>query len=120
MDLPRPLAINAAYAKDEKEIANLEKEEDIAAELVKVEMISVSSKFYSASFFFFSLPYVLLIFKLLTLDSIEYPTKSIKPPSKVDPDYFLQNFEHFDARELAEAQALVDEETKNIVATQGM
>lgn len=96
LDLPRPLAINAAYAKDEREIANLEKEEDIAVELIKLEMIS-----------------------LLTLDSIEYPTKSIKAPSKVDPDYFLQNFEVFNARELAEAQALLDEETKNIIAIQG-
>jgi len=96
LDLPRPLLINAAYAKDEKEIANLEKEEDIAVELIKLEMIS-----------------------LLTLDAIEYPTKNIKAPAKVDPDYFLRNFEVYDASELAEAQALLDEETKNIIATQG-
>jgi len=93
LDLPRPLAVNAAYAKDAKEIANLEKTDDIAAELIKLEMIS-----------------------LLTLDAIEYPTKNIKAPSKVDPDYFLQNFEIFDQRELAEAQALLDEETKEIMA----
>jgi pre-mRNA-splicing factor CDC5/CEF1 len=96
LDLPRPLLINAAYAKDEKDILNLEKEEDIAAELIKLEMIS-----------------------LLTLDSIEYPTKNIKAPSKVDPDYFLQNFVIYDPSELAEAQALLDEETKNVIASQG-
>jgi pre-mRNA-splicing factor CDC5/CEF1 len=96
LDLPRPLAVNAAYAKDEKEIQNLEKEEDIAIELIKLEMIS-----------------------LLTLDAIEYPTKNIKAPSKVDPDYFLQNYEIFDTQDLDEAQALLDEETKHVIASLG-
>lgn len=44
LDLPRPLLINAAYAKDEKEIATLERDEDRAAELVKVEMVSVRAR----------------------------------------------------------------------------
>jgi hypothetical protein len=46
------------------------------------------------------------------MDAISYPTKSVKPPAKINTDIFIQNFETFSSRELAEARALLDEESK--------
>jgi len=55
----------------------------------------------------------------LIYDSIEYPSKQIKPPEKINQDVFLKNFEHFDRRELKEAQNLIDEEFKYITNIYG-
>jgi hypothetical protein len=54
------------------------------------------------------------------MDSIEYPTKSIRPPAKINPEVFTQNFDVFDAREMQAARDLLAQETSALMANQGM
>eukprot|EP01126_Amoeba_proteus_P003908 TRINITY_DN11318_c0_g1_i1.p1 TRINITY_DN11318_c0_g1~~TRINITY_DN11318_c0_g1_i1.p1 ORF type:complete len:820 (-),score=224.89 TRINITY_DN11318_c0_g1_i1:146-2605(-) len=99
--LPRPFRVNAAYAKSTKEIEEMPGKtlralEDVAMELVKAEMVS-----------------------LLTYDALKYPTKEVKPPSKVIPEIFMQSFEVFEPSVLQDAKKLINDEMDALIKTFG-
>jgi len=98
-ELPRPFRVNGAFSRTMKEIDVMPRGDDtklvqIAHELVKHEMVT-----------------------MMINDAIQYPTKNIRPPAKINPQNW--KFDSFSESELKIARKLLDREISTLTKTFG-
>jgi len=98
-EFPRPFKVNGAFSKPLKEIEAMPQDDAslilVAQELIKHEMVM-----------------------MMTNDAIQYPSKQVRPPTKINPQSW--KFEQFSDQEIKQAKKMLDREVATLTKAFGV